>query len=440
MTSIARRPPASVADWYRRAALIAACWLYFALFLFGHVLTVATGVGAEGGEGAAGGGNAINQLLAIAALLAAVYAARPWRNPQVLLIPVTLALALAWCWLSASWAIEPAISVRRVARLTIQALTGFLIARELGYDRTMGALRWAVGAALVASLIAVVLLPEVGIQQQYSMSEPDTVPRWRGIFPEKNAAGAFASIAILIFLFDAKAVRPWLRAAVVVAAAAMLWQSNSKTSMGVLAGALVVAFLLGHYNPRFRLMLVPLAIVAGAALALTWDDLLAPFQAALYDTTLLTGRGPIWATLIDFIRDHPWLGSGFGSFWAIGPSGPVYQYADATWVRESVYIGHNGFLDLWASIGLPGLLLALAATVVVPLVRLLIERGRRGGQIALLSAMILFFLGNNFTESNIFTLTSVLNDANLLTLALISVSATKVVRRRKGTVHAPVAR
>ncbi|MGL5077698.1 MAG: O-antigen ligase family protein, partial [Waterburya sp.] len=69
------------------------------------------------------------------------------------------------------------------------------------------------------------------------------------------------------------------------------------------------------------------------------------------DTTL-SGRTFIWQYVWDQIQLRFWLGYGLSAFWNgyEGPSGYV-QLA----MRIPVIYAHNGFLDIWLSIGLVGL-------------------------------------------------------------------------------------
>ena len=46
----------------------------------------------------------------------------------------------------------------------------------------------------------------------------------------------------------------------------------------------------------------------------------------LEDPTEFTGRAAIWQAEIAFIRDHPLLGSGFGTFADTGSLSPLHNY------------------------------------------------------------------------------------------------------------------
>jgi O-antigen ligase len=87
-------------------------------------------------------------------------------------------------------------------------------------------------------------------------------------------------------------------------------------------------------------------------------------SAAFASPDALTGRVQIWPVLIAYSRDHWMQGSGYGSFWNIGGASPAYEYA--TGRVSTIASGHNGYLDLLAPIGVPGLLLVSATANVVP--------------------------------------------------------------------------
>jgi O-antigen ligase len=78
-----------------------------------------------------------------------------------------------------------------------------------------------------------------------------------------------------------------------------------------------------------------------------------------------TGRIEIWAFAIEALAAHPLKGYGFEAFWY---SSTVRFGAEdsSRWMVE-VATGHNSYVDLALTIGLPGLALALAALLAAPL-------------------------------------------------------------------------
>jgi O-antigen ligase len=70
---------------------------------------------------------------------------------------------------------------------------------------------------------------------------------------------------------------------------------------------------------------------------------------------MLSGRLPLWQTLLPHAAERLWTGHGFGAFWTPDRFSEVYAA-----VRWSAVVAHNGFLEELLATGLVGLLLLLA--------------------------------------------------------------------------------
>jgi O-antigen ligase len=68
--------------------------------------------------------------------------------------------------------------------------------------------------------------------------------------------------------------------------------------------------------------------------------------------------------LLAFAADHPFLGAGYGSFWGIGEHSPVFHYGSG-WVT-TIFLAHNGYLELLVQVGAIGLLIAIACLILHP--------------------------------------------------------------------------
>lgn len=372
-----------------------------------------------------GEGSPLRQVCYFALLLFIVFAVDPIRRPRRLLaVPLTMIIALAWCWASLAWSAHPDIALRRLLLTTIVIWTVFLAVGETRYARAVAILRIVLVATLVGNYVAVILFPNFGIHQLSHdwdhMSSPDLAGAWRGIVLQKNFAGAVSAFTVLCFVLDGRAIRPWLRWGVVAAAAFFLFMTTSKTSMSITLFSLVLGGVYLRYNPAYRMLLIPVLMVAGAAvfllLQIYWADLAKP----LYDRSAFTGRTQIWPPLLNYFRDNPLLGAGYGSFWNIGiGESPIFTYAKG-WVTGLAQ-GHNGYLDLLVTIGAPGLALAVLATVVAPTARLLASRTVPRGAGALLLAMLTFVAGHNFTESSLFDRDAIVQSFLMITLAMVHV-------------------
>ncbi|PZP13418.1 MAG: hypothetical protein DI607_08590, partial [Sphingomonas hengshuiensis] len=100
-----------------------------------------------------------------------------------------------------------------------------------------------------------------------------------------------------------------------------------------------------------------------------------------------------------------------------GNASPIWSIT-RSWVAQSSH-GHNGYLDLLVTIGLPGTVLAVAMLVVWPLMRLFLSLSISKQQRALLFAMLAFGIGHNLTESSILNGPSVVEVFLILAIALI---------------------
>ncbi|WBO20845.1 O-antigen ligase family protein [Sphingomonas abietis] len=336
-------------------------------------------------------------------LLLALVAMRPWRHPErLLVVPWPILLALVWCWLTLLWAIDPAVGMRRLVLTTIIAWSLFALVRQLGAERTVAVLRFMLVAMLVVNFFVVLAYPTIGVH--LNTDGEGFGGKWRGLMAHKNYAGMVCAITILFFAFDAAAVHRMIRIIVCVAAAVFLVMSDSRTSMGIGVAAIMAGLLFTYLAGRngqhrlaspalaWLLLIIPAVIFVSMAI----DN--APYLQMVSDPSGFTGRTQIWAALIKAYADHPWLGVGYGSFWDLGSDGPIFRYASG-WVTD-MSEGHNGYLDLLVQTGCIGAVLVLYAVLVWPARRLL--HGGNHPARALGAALVIFCVGHNFTESQLF--------------------------------------
>lgn len=378
-----------------------------------------------------GEGSPLRQIGYVVTLGLTLLAMRPMLRPDRLLaLPLSMVVVLAWCWLSLGWAIDPGIGLRRLMLTTIFTWTMFVLVAHVEPARAMAILRWIMVTTLLLNFATVFVLPDLGVHQASDEFDKSLAGAWRGMMIQKNFAGAMCAFTILAFLFDAKRIHPFVRLAVIAAAAVFIYFSQSKTSAGILVLAIAAGALYGRYNPAYRALLIPVSVVAlvtGFIFAqVYWQELIAP----LNDRSALTGRTQIWPLLIAYARDHPMLGSGYGSFWNIGYGiGPIFRYDDS-WIKDYATQGHNGYLDVLVTIGLPGLILAVAATLVVPFIRLLSSRTIGRGQGAFLMATLLFCAGHNLTESSLLERDVIVEAFLIFAVATIYTATARGPRRR----------
>lgn len=371
-------------------------------------------------------GNSLRQIIFVLILFLTVAQAKPMQYPRRLLVlPAALTLALAWCWLSVSWSNVPDVAIRRIALTTMIIFTEFLAVSMLGTETTLRIVTRICIALLAANLLVALLVPSIGVHQSDEI-ESELAGDWRGLLLHKNFAGSVTAFTIMFCWFNPSNLSRMARIAALAAAAFFLWGANSKTSIGLLLPSILCGAIYAKYYDTRPLMLkfsLAAAVAIAAVVIIANQEMIA---AAFDSPDTLTGRVQIWPLLTRYIAEHPWLGSGYGSFWNIGPGGPIYRYSD-DWVSEMAS-GHQGFLDLLAQIGAPGMMLVIYATIFAPLRTLATLKILPRANVALLIALFAFCVGHNFTESSLLD-----RDANVNFFLMLGIAIIACERRsRKG--------
>jgi len=233
-------------------------------------------------------------------------------------------------------------------------------------------------------------------------SDRQLVGNWRGLYYHKNIAGAVSAITAILFFFralDTRRALPWL---VFAAAVAFTVMTRSKTSIALLPVAVLAGVVFRasrrHTLERWIVLTAGACLAALAATAITFE--LHNIERLISDPTELTGRVAIWQAEFSFIRDHPLLGAGFGSFADTGALSPLYNYVADKWVQGEAH-GHNAYLQLLVTIGGIGFVLAMLALIVGPgLAFRRIEGARDVSFFAPLFAIYVFELFHNAVESD----------------------------------------
>lgn len=380
----------ALAGWIAMAFI-----LMLAMVLAGPLMT--------GGDDFSGGGNPARQAgyLFVFGMLV-VSTSRANGLEKALRTSPPCNVLLAFCWLSLIWAIDPTVGMRRLILTTIVVYSVFIVARTLGTAASLALLRRVLVIVLFVNFIFVAALPGVGIHQFAPNADPGLVGDWRGIHGEKNLAGSIAAVTILILILDPRSRLNMAGLGLIAAAGFFLFQTGSRTALGICVLALAGGLAFRRYDWRFWPLATMGSVLAAACLALLitahWSDV----TSIIDRQDAFTGRPLIWAALLGYVRDHGALGSGYGSFWNIGSDSPIYTYAkQGTWLTTRIATAHNGYLDLTVQIGVPGLLFALFALLVHPAGRLLTNPSL-GDHRPVLAAVFLFCLGQNLTESTMF--------------------------------------
>lgn len=314
-----------------------------------------------------------------------VHSFRPTITPM-------LVVMAAWLVVSTLLSQHPDLSTRR---LVLQAIVFGIALLMVQLPRDIAHF----GALLAGCTLFVLALCYVGILAEPTLSihlptDPiDTVAGWRGVFFHKNSAGAMMALFIYIGLFVARVNSAALGWSIIASAAVFLVFAEAKTAIALLLCVLPLSSLILAIGSRGGRTTASLGIVAGFSLITVGSVFFEPvrnvLETVLPDPTF-TGRTYIWSFIGDYLPDYGVTGYGFSAFW--GSSEVAYGLTNAPEFVPLLHSGHNSYLDLAITLGLPGVTLVLAWAVLEPMWGLLpAPRGSQPYLIQLLFIRIWLF-------------------------------------------------
>lgn len=316
----------------------------------------------------AGRSDRLNQIvfLSLTASLIGWAFFHPMRN-AVLQSRVLLTILFTWFLAVSLIAAHPMLGVKGVvlAVLTTANASIYLIlpSSERHFARMMGIVMLTM---LALSYYGVVFKPTLSIHQASELREPMNAGMWRGHFAHKNSAAAAMALAIFFGLYVIRAWSMVAGLAIVVLAGLFLTHTGGKTSSAMVPLIITLAFVF----EKMRWLRIPL-VVGGVALfnllavgSAVWDAF-GRFVADLGIDATFTNRTDIWRFAFDAIAERPLTGHGFRGFWQtedLVHGGATIE----TWAAAAAN-GHNSYLDIALTTGIPGLALTLCWLIVLPL-------------------------------------------------------------------------
>jgi len=377
-----------------------AAYAAFLLLVFVGLSPFQPGVSAAAASGAGDLARQICYLGAFAVIVWSSFVRRGWN--ALALVPLSLAVLLLWCVLSAAWAGAPAIALRRAGLEIVIVASAFLSVDAIGAERALKLWRYVLIGVLIVNWISIPLLPQA--VHQAGEADPSLVGDWRGLYIHKNIAGSVCAVSALIFLYWAIEKRSLIDWALAAGAVAFLVMTRSKSSMAFLPAALAAGAVYRiAWKSDLDRFIVVIAGALGAVVIAAIAFLHADAIARLFENAdEFTGRTAIWQAEAAYIAAHPFLGSGFGTFSDTGAVSPLYGYFGAdtsAWV-ETVAHGHNGYLQILVTTGGIGFVLAMFALVAKPALAFWPRDEPKLPLRSLLFAIFVFVLFHNLLESD----------------------------------------
>ncbi|MFC3691676.1 O-antigen ligase family protein [Chenggangzhangella methanolivorans] len=221
-------------------------------------------------------------------------------------------------------------------------------------------------AMLALSYWGVAFMPRYAIHQADEIREPINAGLWRGHFMHKNVAAAMMVLAAFVGMFTWRMGMKIRGAILVVGALFFLAHTGGKAATGSLPAVLIIAWIFERFPiARAPIVLGGAALFNFIAIGSAGYPSINEFVTSLGIDPTFTNRSDVWRVGFAALSEQPWTGHGFQSFWQTDE-----MLAKAGRGRDWAYAafnGHNGFLDLALTTGIPGFILALTWILVLPL-------------------------------------------------------------------------
>lgn len=326
----------------------------------------------QSGDPSAGAPDLVNQLifagLALAALTALWFT--DWRMLRPLAQP-SYALLMVWLIFSGFVSAEPADSLRALAFTLIAmllAVTLYVLPDNVARFRALLVLGAA--TALAVAWIGVFTIAEA-VHADYDPFEPEHAGSWRGQLTHKNIAGAMMGVLAIIGIYALRSGQRLIGIALLFGAVVFLWFTRSKTSFGLLPFAIMVGFLVEWLrNPILRagLLIGPIASLNLLTLGSTLDPTIRAFNQAFIKDPSFTGRFDIWRFAFERLVERPWTGFGFEGFWLSDLVKNAESRLELAWQPQNIVHGHNAYLDVALTLGIPGLIITVWVFIFRPVI------------------------------------------------------------------------
>jgi O-antigen ligase len=289
---------------------------------------------------------------------------------------------VALAFLSASWSVDPYLSVQRSATLLLLSVAVIAGALVLVPDRD-AAERWAtwivIGIVTVFVISAVALVDwDFAVQPGWTVGAKHAISRFRGVTENPNTIASYGPLVLPLLLwqlFRRRGAGRWLAAVAIALVAAEVTASLSRVPVALMAGEALVFTTVFASRGRTK-FIVGGGLVCGLAATVATAVVVGDFgQRVVRQTTFRTagGRTAAWHAAAHLIDRRPLTGTGFGTEQQAlvtyrNQHPKPFEEAD---ISPSFF--HNSYLGLAVQVGVAGAAL-LTVLLLAPCYRLFRRR------------------------------------------------------------------
>lgn len=291
------------------------------------------------------------------------------------------------CVASVLWSEQPRTTL--LWSVALLGTTAFGLALAVRFTPRVQA-RLVLVAAAIGALVSIALvfwLPSVGVSPRHD---------WRGIYVQKNSLGKVLALGITA-ASTMTVLRRWRAPALTALLVFGIWVLFGRSRASLLVAAVTLAavgLLLAARRWRHRATVIvasgTLATALGGALLLGTPVGL----AMLGRDQSFSARTRIWRAVVENTTDDRWFGHGYAAFWPSPAGVNAGKHFNFILVHA-----HNGFVDIFAELGLVGLLVVCAPLAFYTVAAL--RHAVASGPPACLwpAAFLVFFVASNLAES-----------------------------------------
>lgn len=349
-----------------------------------------------------GGGNLFRQLFFVSIFgISLLMPVLLTKRLILIKVPTLFIVTFGWALITLMWSGVPGIGFRRLLLTFICSYCIYYFIHAIGVkEATLYLVKLTIALAIATFLSGALL--DVA---RHGFSDPEraTIGAWRGVFFHKNHAGVVIAVALigssLKYLIEKS--RIYLLWAVVCFFT--LWLTKSKSSFAYALLSILLTYVTIYSFKAERVTRSITSLSAGVALCIFILTFLNFYADIFDDPDAFTGRVFIWKTVLNLFYERPLLGHGFGSIYGVGTISPLSQYVSVgTWI-ERVPHGHNGYIDMLASVGMIGFILLMITFIFIPIKNLLTGSvGSFKFERYYYIAILIFLVFHNTMESSLF--------------------------------------
>ncbi|HEY9770738.1 MAG TPA: O-antigen ligase family protein [Coleofasciculaceae cyanobacterium] len=264
-----------------------------------------------------------------------------------------LSIYLGLTFFSACWSATPWLTLRAAISLILISSFAVYFAKKYNWRQILELLRWNQTFVAIFSVYLSIFVP----------SEGQIEKGWAGAIGHPINLGNMMALTATLWLLNAIHNPKYLKRSLLfcVLSITVMQLANSAGAFIVFLSLIVIVFI----PPIFRRLTFLQAnflftfILSVFTIPSIW--LFSNFSntmSLLDKDVTFTGRVPLWNLLIEkIVRERLWLGYGYSGFWqpwqgSDNPAAQVFRL-----IGDWAVHAHNGFLDIFLSVGLIGLTL-----------------------------------------------------------------------------------